>query len=776
VTLDNCDSEPIHVPGHIQPHGALLAFDAQRRLTHLSRNAAALLGTPLPDFGEMLAAHHFGGLDGLHQLIELSEADTDEAVPAATQVLLPGGSFELVVHRSQSRLVCEFERHLGSVPVPGDFGLAAQRAIDRLKRQTSVDQLLEVAVQAVRSLTGFDRVMAYRFRHDDSGDVVAESVVPTLEPFLGQRYPAGDIPQQARRLYTLNTLRLIGEVAATAVPVDALVHAVRDAPYVAAMSAGSAAMPGTSATSPSTLDMSYCVLRSVSPIHLEYLTNMGVAASMSVSIVIGGKLWGMLACHHNTPRRVAYPVRLACDMLAQVLSSHLQRALLAELALRSHGYANMRARLVKAVRGDADIALALYVEAAALTEAFAAQAVVVCQTGSAPGEHASADAARVHGGVPQAAAGALVAWLQRTHASQAATQDVVTLDTLVSAPEHVRDAMAGWAGVLALPFGEHPVNWLVLLRKEEVQNIHWGGKPEKVYKDGPSGPRLTPRGSFDLWKEIVRGKSVPWDQVERESAQTLFDDLLRADAIHSAERGKSRGQLLAMLGSDLRSPLQSILDTAIALRSNGADTRLGERLHATGERMQRLVREALETSRRMPGAVMLPQTRPTDLGVLLRALCAETGLVHPQTRLQPLIPRQLMVEVDAEQLAQAIRHLLFNAGQHGVEGEPVLVEMRAIADSVVIEISNEGAAISTATARQMFLPSHALAPGANAARRHMGVGLHVAHQIVQNHGGALTYTFADPYVVFSIVLPLRTVNVDLTISPEGQAPTHPQAG
>ena len=170
-----------------------------------------------------------------------------------------------------------------------------------------------MVVQQVRQLTGFDRVMAYRFRHDDSGDVVAEACNDAIEPYLGRRYPASDIPAQARRLYLINTLRLIADVGYTPVPV---LGREGDAP----------------------LDMSHGVLRSVSPIHIEYLQNMGVHASMSVSIVVNGRLWGMLACHHMAPRQVPYSIRMAADVLAQVLASSVQT-----LEARGHAAAH-RAR------------------------------------------------------------------------------------------------------------------------------------------------------------------------------------------------------------------------------------------------------------------------------------------------------------------------------------------------------------------------------------------------------------------------------------------------
>ena len=729
VTLDNCDSEPIQAPGHVQPHGALFAFDTRGVLTHRSSNAEAMLGEmALPSFGETLSPRHFAGMAGFHQLAtRIGDKPQDgtlaEIIPETVEVEAAGGVFDLVVHRTATHLVCEFEQRAGAAPLPDDFVADARRAIERLKRQKTVQTLLNVAVQAVRALTGFDRVMAYRFRHDDSGEVVAESVEADLGAFLGQRYPAGDIPQQARRLYILNTLRLIADVGAVRVPVKT---AMRTAPP---------------------LDMSYGVLRSVSPIHLEYLSNMGVAASMSVSIVIEGKLWGMLACHHRQPRRVAYVARMACDTVAQILAAHLQGALAMERSSRADGYGGMRARLVGAVRGDADVLVALTRESGALMEAFGAHAVVFAQGPTVRVETA------VPGHADQGMGSALIRWLNTLPPADLAPHGMLVLDSLLAAPPEVREPMAGWAGVLALPFGNAPSNWVVLLRKEEIQTIRWGGKPEKVYKPGPSGPRLTPRGSFDLWKETVRDKAVPWDESAQTSAQKLLDDLMRADVMHASERDKARGEMLAMLGSDLRQPLQTILNAAIELKATGSDPRIGERLHTTAARMKRLVGKVVDVSRMQTGAMLHLQTGPTDLCLLLRQALAEAQEAHPHMRIQPLLPHDLVVEIDAERIAQAIGHLLSNAGQHGAADEPVLVELRDLAGTTVLEISNCGQAIAEATAVAMFLPFQPLPMRAGLRAQRVGVGLYIAHQIVENHGGSLSYTFAEPYVVFSMVLP-----------------------
>jgi chemotaxis family two-component system sensor kinase Cph1 len=298
VDLRNCVDEPIHIPGSIQPHGMLIFLDLDGRVEGWSANIDGLPSI-VPALGQPYAA--LGLPEAVLEIVEecIETADSGESPAAVAAVTLDGADYDCIVHAHRARVLIEFERREVSTDQVALFAIKAHNSIDRLRRQKSVEGLLETAVRQVREFTGFDRVMAYRFRSDDSGDVVAEARRDDIVPYLNQRYPAGDIPPQARRLYVLNTLRTIADITYHAVP-----------------------LLGMEGAAP--LDMSFGVLRSVSPIHVEYLQNMGVGASMSVSIVINGRLWGLIACHHMSPKRVPYSVRMAADVLANVIASTLQ--------------------------------------------------------------------------------------------------------------------------------------------------------------------------------------------------------------------------------------------------------------------------------------------------------------------------------------------------------------------------------------------------------------------------------------------------------------------
>ena len=720
LNLDNCAREPIHIPGLIQSHGALLALSVDRRVVHASANLRALLGASAPALGDAFTAAHFEGDEAVHDALNelLDSADPSDGVPASSEVRLHGQVFDLVVHHSGGLAIAEFELRPAGADVKADFALKAHRAMERLKRQKSIASLMDFAVGAVRQLTGFDRVMAYRFRHDDSGDVVAEQRREDLEPFLNRRYPASDIPAQARRLYTVNTLRLIADVGAVPVPVE-----------------GAGAEP---------LDMSYCTLRSVSPIHIEYLRNMGVGASMSISIVINGRLWGMLACHHRTALQVPHALRMACDVLAQVLASNVQSLLSREQAARASDAASLRARMIESVLHAEDTFGALASLARPLAAAFEAQAAVI------------AEQSRLHveGEIPHETAAAVVQWLSSAKASD----EIVTLHERASLPEHLQPLCGVWCGFLALRFDAIDNGWLLLARKEQIETINWGGKPEKHYVSGPLGPRLTPRGSFDIWKQTVSDTSVPWGAPEVEFAGQLRDELIRASAARNAELYKSRNELIAVLGHDLRDPLQSISMAAKLLErslpeGNTAGERLGQRIQSSSSRMGRLIGQVLDASRLQSGLGLQLRPVPMDIARLLEDAMDEALTAYPGSQIELQAPKSLAMVGDPDRMAQLIGNLTSNARHHGLPGEPVRVALEQEGNVVVLRVANTAAAIDAALVPELFSAFKRRVGPNERNKSGLGLGLHIAQAIVKSHNGSIAYSHVDGQVVFTVRIP-----------------------
>jgi len=712
VTLDNCEREPIHIPGSIQPHGALLAFDRLGRLVSVSANAQALLGLSLT-LGRAPRAAELGVDADVYRVIQQGVANLSlgESMPDSRELVLNGRSFDLVVHADGGLCLCEFEQRDDNADRLSAFAQRAYRSMEKLKRQHSIDKLLEVAVSEVQAMTGFDRVMAYRFRHDDSGDVVAEACRHDLEPYLGRRYPASDIPAQARRLYVLNTLRLIADVGYQPVPL--LVEAGHTAP----------------------LDLSHSVLRSVSPIHVEYLTNMGVGASMSVSIVVAGRLWGMLACHHMAPLRVPYAIRMASDVIAQLIAASVQ-----SLCARDREAAMARAALL---RTDITGQIAQGHEAA---DVLTREALALCASLDCDAIFVGIDGrVRSHGAVDERWAARLIDWLQ------AREQPLVHVDRCDELPA----ATGGdrYCGVLALRFDAPRHGWLVALRREQIETIRWGGKPEKEVAHGPMGPRLTPRGSFAEWRETVRDTAVPWSDVVLESARLLHDAVSRVNVDRVLEMDRLRSQLWAVLGHDLRDPLHMLSMASVVLDRQSSSDRVASVIRNSTNRMQRLLRDLQDITRIQNGLALSIEYEDTDVAALLGQLLDDQRSAYPDVAVDATLPAVLVARVDPMRYLQMTANLLSNARHHG-KGR-IALQLLARDGHAELSIRNPADPIAAELVEGLFDPfkrrslNNAGNPGS------MGLGLYIVHQVATAHGGTIRYEPGDGEVAFVLRLPLQ---------------------
>ena len=722
ATLDNCDREPIHIPGSIQHHGALLALDAAGQVRYASANTATLLGHQVMP-GEVLSSASLGGDERLWAAISegLAALDGGAELPMPIECQLAGHTFDVVLHVSQSHLVIEFENRRHTSDELAGFAVQAHRAMEKLRRPHAINDLLQRATDELRALTGFDRVMGYRFREDGSGDVVAESCVATLDPYLGRRYPASDIPAQARRLYVSNTLRIIADVASTPVPL----------------------LQQTPSQPP--LDLSAGVLRSVSPIHIEYLTNMGVGASMSVSIVINDQLWGLIACHHMAQRQVPYSVRMACDVIGQMLGANIQTALARAQTDRHREGAALRMSVMENVLHSDDEFATLCQYAAPLARALRADAAVVAESGKLCQE----------GPISTEAARTLVQWLNVTQPVQG--HDIYHTHALPLESPALAAALAPWCGVLGMPLDRANGSWMIFLRKEQIETINWGGKPDKVLRTGPLGPRLTPRGSFELWRETVRSTSEPWSTEDLQIAQQMLDELVRAQNGRYAEVNRARNQLMAVLGHDLRDPLHSISMAARVLeKTDEPDSRtgrIGQRIQSSSGRMQRLVSQVLDMSRLQNRLGLDMHPRPIDLVPLVEDLLDEARTAHPQMRVEWQAPPSLHIHADPDRIAQVIANLVSNARHHGALGEPIHLQVLRQDERALLRVRNVAPRIPTEVAETLFKPFKSTSVNNPRNRGSMGLGLYIAHQIVTGHGGELSYHFDEPHVVFSMSLP-----------------------
>ncbi|MBJ7359939.1 SpoIIE family protein phosphatase [Nocardioides sp.] len=488
--LTTCDREPIHVPGAIQPHGVLLALDpATMTAVMVSANTEELLGVA-PDAG---LGRPLSAFVGSEAAVEITTRVREWApgepliltLPRDRDGALAGQEIDVRLHESGERLVVELES-LGRPRSTLMTYQSARAAMARLSSGHSIEQLVTQLVREVRKLTEYDRVMVYRFDADWNGEVVAEDKRDDLNSFLGLHYPASDIPAQARRLYTLNWTRLIADVGYEPVHLSPVLD------------------PGTGAP----LDLTYATLRSVSPIHLEYLANMGVRASMSVSLVVDGELWGLIACHHyRGPHRPSQDARAAAEFLGQVASQQIgqrEQADVREAALSAQA---TLARIMGRIDASGESPLRTMMEDPELLDLVGASGAALRSRGHF----------LTAGTVPDAETLDRLAdgLLSDPYGQPVATDHAAALLPVV--PDLSRTA----AGVLGI--ASHADSWLLWLRPELPQVVDWGGDPtnKRLEETEGEGVRLSPRLSFERWREVRSGRSAPWQAWELEVATRL---------------------------------------------------------------------------------------------------------------------------------------------------------------------------------------------------------------------------------------------------------------
>ncbi len=570
ATIEDCDQEPIHIPGTIQPHGYLVAITPQDgTITHCSANLSRLLSLPLQDILGKSIFEMFPHQRGTFSKC-LSE-DWQNQVLTFEQAEL---AYHIAVHRVDGLIVLEFEAVSESQPET----ISVPELLRLVKAPDSLLSLCEtVAVEVKRSL-GYDRVMVYRFDTEDhSGEVVAESLADGMEPYLGLRYPAGDIPPQARALYVRNTLRSINDTSADPVPLFA-------------------GMVNAASGIPMQLDLSHAYLRSVSPIHIQYLHNMGVGASFSISLVKDGKLWGLIACHHRSAHHPTPAQRNTAQMIGMLLSSQI------ELLERTQQSAEMRTgekqldAIMQLFESEEDFSLAALAEKPELlTIADAAGvAIVVKEKVYTQGTTPPSDA--IH---------ELVEFLQHSRYSREgfSTKNLAGHHSAASAFEDVA------SGIIYQALDYSSADSIIWFRPGLLQTVLWAGQPQSA-KSTDNSKKLTPRNSFSAWQQTVRDVSEPWSdaqvQVTARLAFALRKQLRTLQIQEEADQQRAFNERLMAVNEeleninwisthDLREPLRKI--QVLASRALSKDSQnLSEilldsinRMHGSAKRMQQLL-------------------------------------------------------------------------------------------------------------------------------------------------------------------------------------------
>ena len=485
LTVDNCDREPIHIPGSIQPFGALIAgFNALERIDYASDNLADFIGVAPGDAlgSEGRSILPRPAMHDLRNIAAMSTARTQRERVGRYEV--GGHAVELYAHVNPAGLcVVEIERADASPSPSSSLAVDRMRVfLARAAAQNNVETMLRVCTVGLHALTGYDRVMAYRYAADGSGEVVAETLNSGVESFLGLRYPAWDVPTQARALQVKNPVRTISDIHQTPIPVRA----------------AKASLPP--------LDMSLSHLRGISPVHTEYLDNMGVGATLTIGLIVHGRLWGMFSCHHESPRLIRSDVRIAVELFGQMISLLVQQRMELDSSEARGRAADARRQILAETESQSDVLYAFSRLAPIFRDLIACDGVAVLRD----------DEIATQGDVPSRAAIRTLAKRQPDNDNLIEHTDALEATNWAGGAD-----LADSAGSLMVRATASFPLQLIFFRSERTRNVNWAGRPQKQLVEGKYGPRITPRGSFKAYLEEQRGRADAWEDGDLEAAREM---------------------------------------------------------------------------------------------------------------------------------------------------------------------------------------------------------------------------------------------------------------
>ncbi|NMZ24586.1 MULTISPECIES: ATP-binding protein [Pseudomonas] len=713
--LANCADEPIRFPGAIQPHGVLLTLsEPDLRIVQVSANVVslfnhqpeALLGQPLDTLLGTQPTDVVRQMAGQPSFID--------APPL--YVTLNGGQFEGLLHRHQGVLVLEFEPHSEHFQPKSQNGRTSNlgKMLQRLQSAKTLQALYEISVSEIQAMTGYDRVLIYRFEEEGHGQVIAEASAPSMELFNGLFFPASDIPQQARELYRTNWLRIIPNADYEPVPL----------------------LPKLRPDTGQPLDLSFATLRSVSPIHCQYMKNMGVLSSMSISLMKGDKLWGLISCGNREPLHVPNDLRTTCQTIGQVLSLQISAMEALDISRQREEKVDALGVLNQAMSNSSD----------AVFDGLAQCPQVLMDLVQAGGV-AIIEGQQLHryGNCPEPEQiRALHKWLKDTG------QPVFASHHLSAVYPPAADYQAVASGVMAMSLPKPVDNGVLWFRPEVKENIQWSGDPKKplALEKSDTGLRLRPRTSFEIWKVEMAGISTKWSPGDRFAANDLRRSALENDlarqVLREQQAVRARDELVAVVSHDLRNPMTviSMLCGMMQKAFSSDGTHTSRRISSAIDTMQQaagrmnvLLEDLLDTSKIEAGRYTV---RPVPLDVsqifeeaysLLAPLALEKG-VDLSFNAEP----GLQINADPERLFQVLSNLIGNAIKFTPRQGIIGISAMSNDEEIVFSVRDSGEGIAPDQLPHVFDRYWTLTENNPTGS---GLGLYITQGIVKAHGGRI---------------------------------------
>jgi len=642
-------------------------------------------------------------------------------------------TLDVSMHTNGGVLILEFEAtHRNAEQDGRDYFSIVKAAVCHIQAANSVRDFCQRVTEELAKITGMDRTMVYRFHPDFHGEVFAESKRADLNPLLGLHYPAEDIPKQARDIYKRIWIRPLPDAAGPLVEM----------------------MPLANPDTGQPLDMTYCSLRGASVMYTEYLANMGVRASLTMPILVEGELWGLIAHQHYSTTHFPFQMRAACEFLAQVVSLQLKSVEQSEQLLYRLKLEGVHQQLVARAAQAGDL-MALSDNHPSLLDAMEASGAALFNldrwwcSGETPDE-------------PQL--DELADWLNSRPEFDSATRPVFVTDSLARSYPAGAEFADVASGVLAVRVSRSRRDLILWFRPETIQTVKWAGDPStKPMTLGPNGPRLTVRGSFELFVESVRERAAPWTPLEVDSALRLRMFVMELVVSRSerltelnADLTRSNDELDAfayVASHDLKEPLRGIHKYAHQLLESAQlldveSRRRVENLMRLTVRMDSLLDSLLHFSR--VGRTTL-ELEAVDLNEVVDESLEMVGARRSDCTLRIEIPRPLPTwRCDRVRVREIITNLVSNAIKY-VRGSFPHIEIgyltpgetgqRPNAPAVslghtIFYVKDFGIGIETRHFEQIFRMFKRL-HGRDEFGGGVGAGLTIVQKLVQRHGGCV---------------------------------------
>jgi len=715
VDLSNCDKEPIHIPGKIQSHGFLIAVDKNSlSITYISENvevflaeeAKSLLNKQLSVLNQFIKqqdpAFH------IEELLKLGIIRKSFDAISPHPVEINGLSFYLIISSSESEWLLEFE----PVTLQFDIQSSIGRSASSMLQGKSISALLTGAAQEVKKLINYDRIMIYKFLEDGHGEVVAEEKEADLEPFFGLHYPASDIPKQARVLYKLNLTRLIADVNKTDSPI--LTFKENQA-----------------------LDLTNGSLRAVSPIHIQYLKNMGVHSSFSISLIAHGELWGLIACHNYSPKFIDYKAREGAKLIGQILSSALEYRQEEEDAAVIEQFKSTANVLLEHLNRDKYLVEAITTHKRTILDVTKASGVAIFfenelkTIGNVPSEDEIRE---------------LLEWLKTTN-----DESIYYTHRLSEIHSPAKKYKSIASGLLSCMLNKEMGEMIIWFKPEIITTVNWAGNPEKAAVPSENGLlSLSPRKSFEIWSHVVNNTSEKW-MAEEIASVLRIREIIITDINKKANEIRLLNEKLQAayeeldtfsytVSHDLRTPLTSIKTYAELMLKNKSIDENGQKMLSRillgADKMNFLIKEILNLARVGRSEISF---ETVDIGSLLKEIRSELWSAFKADRTELVLGQLPNIIGDKTMIAQVFTNLIGNAVKYSAMVDKPKVEVSAYIDGeeTIYAVKDNGIGIDNRYYDRVFELFKRMDNVKDIEGT--GVGLAIVKRVVEKHNGRVWF-------------------------------------